>query len=103
MLKTLNHNAQVFDAASAAPYPEDILIEDGRIRPAATNFGTLDAIGAEMPASLHGRACRRRHIARDVFLNIGRAIEVRTEGGPASALALRGGRFRRSASAMARS
>jgi len=56
MSKTLIRNAQVFDSASAAPYPADVLIEDSRVRPAATDFGTLDAIGADMPASLQGRA-----------------------------------------------
>ncbi len=56
MSKTLIRNPQVFDSASVAPYPAGGLIEDSRVRSAATDFGTLDAIGADMPASLHGRA-----------------------------------------------
>jgi len=55
MSKTLIRNAQVFDSASAAPYPAGGLIEDSRVRSAATDFGPLEAIGADMSASLHGR------------------------------------------------
>ena len=56
MLQTLIRNAQVSDAASAAPYPADVLIEDSRIRSVAADLGTLDIISADIFASLHGPA-----------------------------------------------
>ena len=61
-----------------------------------------DAIGADMPASLQGRA-RRQHIARDVFPHIGRAIEALHGEQPRIGAGNSGRRLRRSASAMARS